>query len=403
MGNWFNFVAGLGLVRVVSDSSPEAAGLLLLWRMLPFALLMPFVGALVDRFSRRTILLVSDVTRAGFALIFLFVSRPEDLWLAYFASILLSGATAFFDGAKNAATPNITGKDGLLSGTALMFSTRFLLMFLGGALGGFSAVFFGYKIAFIINSISFLISAFSVWLIPADAMRERSLKERRRHAANPISNFLREITEGLEYTIKNPFALTILLMNIMWAMGGGATNIVFEGLGTKVFTNYENKDFVYSLLLSVNGLGLAVGMLIAHRVGTIVEKRKIARGFMGWALILHGVFFAIAGSLPSLFLVGLFVIASRIIIGAQFAVQETMFQRSLPDYIRGRISTLDRGAEITMFSISAYVAGISLTAISAQTLTMIAGILAGSAGIVWFLRTKNREGYDSLETHTSQL
>jgi len=56
-----------------------------------------------------------------------------------------------------------------------------------------------------------------------------------------------------------------------------------------------------------------------------------------------------------------------------------------------------------MFSISAYVAGISLTAISAQTLTMIAGILAGSAGIVWFLRTKNREGYDSLETHTSQL
>ena len=46
--------------------------------------------------------------------------------------------------------------------------------------------------------------------------------------------------------------------------------------------------------------------------------------------------------------------ASRAIVGVEYAVQETMFQRSLPDFIRGRISTLDRGAELTMFSLSSY-------------------------------------------------
>ncbi|MEZ5344351.1 MAG: MFS transporter [Pyrinomonadaceae bacterium] len=408
LGNWFNFVAGLGLVRLVSDESPIAAGMLLFWRTLPFALLMPLAGAVADRFSRKMVLIVTDLLRFFFALLFLLITGPEHLWLAYFASILLSSATAFFDGAKNAATPNITGKDGLLSGTALMFSSRFLLMFIGGALGGFAAVFFGYKIAFIINSVSFLGSAISIWLIPADAMREKSVEQRREELAAGIKwGFASEIKDGFVYTVKNRFALTILLMNIIWATGGGATNIIFEGLGTQIFTNYENKDLVYSVLLSVNGLGLAIGMFIAHPVAGFVERKSITREFIGWALIAHGIFFAIGGYMPTLWLVAVFVVISRVLIGAEYAVQETLFQRSLPDYIRGRISTLDRGAEITMFSVSSFAAGVSLTVISAQLLAVIAGLMASASGIVWFLRTpKNgdqipdseREQFESLET-----
>ncbi len=388
LGNWFNFVAGLGVVRVVSKASPEAAGLLLFWRTLPFALLMPVAGTIVDRFNRKAILIIADLARSGLALLFLFVTKPEDLWIAYFASILISGATAFFDGTKNAATPNITGTEGLLAGTALMFSTRFLLMAVGAALGGAAAVIFGYEIAFIINSVSFLVSAVSIWLIPADAMKGKAKAPPTDSQTRPYS-FRKEIREGLHYTLVNKFALTILTMNIIWAMGGGATNIVFEGLGTMVFTRYENTDFVYSALLTANGIGLTIGMLIAYRVGTFVERHGITRNFMGWALIAHGILFAVAGYMPSLLLVAFFVIISRAVIGAQYAVQETMFQRSLPDHIRGRISTLDRGAEITMFSISSYIAGISLTVISAQLLALIAGMLSSVAGIVWFFRTRH--------------
>ncbi|MCB1025946.1 MAG: MFS transporter [Acidobacteria bacterium] len=397
LGNWFNFVAGLGLVRLVSDESPIAAGLLLFWRTLPFALLMPIAGAVADRFSRKQVLIITDLLRCVFALLFLFITGPEHLWLAYFASILLSGATAFFDGAKNAATPNITGKDGLLSGTALMFSSRFLLMFVGGALGGFAAAFFGYKMAFIINSISFLGSAISIMLIPSEAMREKSVEERRVEIAAGIKpGFVSEIKDGLRYTLKNPFALTILLMNIIWATGGGATNIVFEGLGTKVFTGFGNKDLVYSILLSVNGLGLAIGMFIAHPVSRVIERRNISRGFIGWALIAHGIIFGLGGYMPSLWIVAICVIVSRAIVGAEYVFQETMFQRSLPDYIRGRISTLDRGAEITMFSISSYAAGVSLTIISAQLLTVIAGLLASASGVVWFMRTRKGRDFNEI-------
>ncbi len=399
LGNWFNFVAGLGLVRAVTNASPEAAGILLFWRTLPFAVLMPIAGAFADRYSRKTILIASDILRAGFALLFLLVVDESGLWIAYGASVLLSGATSFFDGAKTAAVPNITGEDGLLSGTALMISTRFILMAVGAALGGVAALIFGYKAAFLINSASFLISAVFIWFIPSESMRARAPEVRRleygkhgiRAFISVLNDFRREISEGITYTFRNRFAMTILMLNIIWAMGGGATNLVFEGLGVKVFSAAGySPDFVYAALLTANGIGLSIGVLIAHRIGALVELKGVTRGFMGWALIIHGVLFAAAGLMPVLWLVSVFVILSRIVIGTQFAVQETMFQRSLPDAIRGRISTLDRGAEITMFSISSYLAGVALLKFSAPQVTLVSGILAGSAGILWFWRTRRK-------------
>ena len=84
----------------------------------------------------------------------------------------------------------------------------------------------------------------------------------------------------------------------------------------------------------------------------------------------------------------LLVFVSRAIVGVEYAVQETMFQRSLPDYIRGRISTLDRGAELTVFGLMSYAASEMMFYMSPQMLTVISGILSAGAGVVWFIRTE---------------
>ncbi len=394
MGNWFNFIAGLGLVRVVSDASPMAAGLLFLVRILPFALFSPIAGTFVDRFSRRQVMIWSDIIRVFVALAFLLVTSAENLWIAYVATVLLSTLGAFFEGAKNASTPNMTGKDGLLAGTALMFSSRFLLMAIGAALGGFAAAYFGYQVAFIINAASFAASAFSVWLIPEEATRDDETAVRMKDKTTRES-FLTELKEGFRYTVQNHFALTILIMNVIWATGGGAINVVFERMGGVYFAEKESwhPDLAVAILWFASGLGLFLGMLLAHRTEAIIERRKSHVSFIGWALIIHGVLFSVAGIMPSLWLVAVFCFISRAIVGVEYAVQETMFQRSLPDYIRGRISTLDRGAEMTIFSLSSYFASLAMYGMSVQALTVISGILSASAGIVWFLRER-RGGED---------
>ncbi|MEO8648039.1 MAG: MFS transporter, partial [Acidobacteriota bacterium] len=380
--------AGLGLVRTVSGASPAAAGIFFVCRVLPFAVISPIAGTFADRFSRRQVMLITDLSRVVVALMFLLVTRVEDLWIAYLATVLLSTFGAFFEGAKNATTPNLTGSEGLLAGTALMFSTRFMLMGVGSALGGWAAAAFGYQTAFIINAASFLISAISIWLIPEVATRDD--RTAARMAGVGRDSFMAELRDGIKYTTTNHFALTILIMNVIWATGGGAINIIFERIGGVYFAAKENwnPDAAVAALWTASGIGLTLGMLIAHRTSIVLDRGKKQNQFIGWTLIIHGILFSIAGLMPTLWFFAAFAFISRAIVGVEYAIQETLFQRSLPDEIRGRISTLDRGAELTTFGVASYAASEAVYYISPQMLTVISGVLSAAAGVVWFWRNR---------------
>ena len=100
LGNWFNFIAGLGLVRALSNGDPEVTTIMLLARLVPFTLFAPLAGAFVDRWSRRTVMIVADLARVGVALGFLLVHGPEQFWIAYVCTALLAFFGAFFEAAK---------------------------------------------------------------------------------------------------------------------------------------------------------------------------------------------------------------------------------------------------------------------------------------------------------------
>src|SRR6266478_5773747 len=196
---------------MVSHGDPAVTTIILLARLLPFTLFAPLAGAFVDRWSRRMVMIVSDFARVAIALGFLLVHRPEDLWIAYLCTALLSFFGSFFEAAKNAAVPNITGERDLLAGNALMFSSRFLLMSLGAALGGWTSAHVGYQAAFVINAVSFLGSAYSVWLVPENETRQSPVEKTlaakfsKRHGG-----YWSDIREGWAYIIGHAPVATIL-------------------------------------------------------------------------------------------------------------------------------------------------------------------------------------------------
>ena len=394
LGNWFNFIAGLGLVRLVSKGSPEATTIILLARLVPFTLFAPLAGAFVDRWSRRMVMIVSDFARVAVAFGFLLVRRPEDLWIAYVCTALLSFFGAFFEAAKNAAVPNITGERDLLAGNALMFSSRFLLMSLGAALGGWTAATVGYEAAFVVNAVSFLGSAFSIWLIPEQETKELALEKDEVLRDRPEINaredkrsYWSDIREGWLYIISHAPVASILLINVLWATGGGAINLISDRLGGIVFTGERgiSGDSAVAWLYFTAGLGLFIGMMIARRVGSYFEFHGRIVGFIGWGLLIQGFLFALIGLMPTLWLACLFLFLSRVLLGAEFAVQETLLMRLVPDKLRGRVGTTDRATELLIWSLSTTVAGWSLRVITPRTLTVICGLLSSVSGLVWLI------------------
>jgi MFS family permease len=297
---------------------------------------------------------------------------------------LLSFFGAFFEAAKNAAVPNITGERDLLAGNALMFSSRFLLMSLGAALGGWTAAHVGYSAAFIINAVSFVASAYSVWLVPEEETRQESTEA----VAEPRSVFKgywSDMREGWAYIVTNAPVATILGINILWATGGGAINLIADRLGALVFAgeNGISADAAVAALYFAGGLGLFVGMMIARRVGGYFEVKQRTVGFIGWSLLIQGVIFALAGVMPTLVWACVMLFASRVMLGAEFAVQETLLMRLVPDNLRGRVSTSDRAGEMMIWALSTAVAGWSLHLITPRSLTIISGLLSGTAGLTW--------------------
>ena len=386
LGNWFNFIAGLGLVRLVSHGDPTVTTIILLARLAPFTLFAPLAGAFVDRWSRRTVMIVSDLARVAVAFGFLLVHRPEDLWIAYLCTALLSFFGTFFEAAKNAAVPNITGERDLLAGNALMFSSRFLLMSLGAALGGWTVASVGYPAAFVVNAVSFIGSAISVWLIPERETKQLALETTAGETKKKPS-YWSDIREGWSYIITHAPVAAILLTNVLWASGGGASNLILDRLGGIVYAGQHgiSGDAAVAALYFAGGLGLFIGMMIARRVGYYFQFVGKTVGFIGWSLIFQGILFAVIGLMPSLWLACLFFFLGRILLAAEFAVQETMLMRLVPDNLRGRVSTTDRATELLIWALSTSIAGWSLRAITPQTLTIITGLLSAVSGAMWLV------------------
>lgn len=407
LGTWFSFIAELGLVRTLSGS-PMMTTALLVARLLPFLLVAPIAGVLADRRSRKQIMIAADLLRAVIAITYVVAGMIGSAWLVIVCSALMASLTMFFEAAKNASIPNLVTARELLTANVLMFSTRFLQFTLGSALGGLTAAQFGYNPAFIVNALSFVGSALFILPIAASATRQSKEAEQARvGSADPLSaeaaaitpivgseqpaaptrtGFLADLREGLRYIWKTPFVRAVILVNIGWGSGGGMTTILFDRIGGHMFAGSGDRgDWYVAALFTAGGAGVFLGMLLTRRVGVWITDEHRAGRFIGWALLVHGVLFSVAGLMPTIALMAVWIAASRLVLGAEFGFQETMMMRVLPDGYRGRVFSTDRSLELATMAISTIVTGWLLKWFGARSLMITSGLLSAGPGIVWLL------------------
>jgi MFS family permease len=156
-GDWFLFVAITGLILETTDSAIDV-GLAILAQQAAFFVSSPIAGVLADRLDRRKLMVGCDLARVAICAAFLLVG-PDTVWLAYPLLAILSVFSAPFDPASSAAIPNLVDPDDLPTANALSGSLWGTMLAVGAAVGGVVSTVFGRDTAFIVNAVSFLLSA----------------------------------------------------------------------------------------------------------------------------------------------------------------------------------------------------------------------------------------------------
>src|SRR5258706_12739565 len=114
-------------------------------------------------------MIATDIMRGCLILAVLLIEGRDQVWIAYVVMAFIVGGQAFFEPARTATIPNVTSSDELLPANALSSATWSAMLAIGASVGGVVTAIFGRDVAFIVNSISFFISALFIAATHYDA------------------------------------------------------------------------------------------------------------------------------------------------------------------------------------------------------------------------------------------
>ena len=373
-GDWFNSVAVLGLVLQLT-SSGLGASFVLLASTVPMFFLIPIAGPVVDRFDRRTLMILTNVFSAGVALLFILVKTQDMVWLLYVASILLVVSASFFIPASSASIPNIVTRGELFSANALGGASWGIMVMVGSALGGLVSTLFGRDAAFVINAISFLVAAGLIALIEVPSPKSNGKQ------MTPVKDFI----EGMRYLREYLPSLALVAIELGWGFGAGVL-VLLSVLGTQVF---HAGDAGIGLLYAGRGLGALIGPFVMRAiVGNDIKKQRNAI-WLSFLLTASGyLIVAYAGWNDSLWLASFALIIAHFGGGVVWAIAGLLLQITTPDRLRGRVLSVNAGLNTLGSGISTLLFGLALQAGSSpMTLAVIGAVIFATYGVFWGLIT----------------
>ena len=370
IGDWFYSLAIYDLLLGLTHSG-KAVSYAIIIQTLPWFFMTPLAGHLVDRFSRRRLMILADAVRGFVVLGLLLVHTRSDIWLVYVLLALEVIFSSVFEPARNAIVPNLASQEEILPANALSSATWSFALFSGAALGGAVTALLGRQVTFVVNSVSFFASA---WLIQGIRVREPHLQalaagEKRRTieavaAANGESDGglgRREragsLREGGQYLGHNPHVVALILAKTALGVLSG-TLLLLVIFGERVFPVAGHGALAVGLLYSARGVGAGIGPLLGDRFTRGLPERM-------WKSIGVGFFLVAAAYLalsraPNLALAALAVMCGHAGGSNVWVMSTSLLQLNVPDRFRGRVFAVDLGLLMLMVSAANYLIGVGL-------------------------------------------
>jgi MFS family permease len=316
VGTWLAFIA---LVVDVYDRTRDAnwVSALLIAEFLPIIVIGFVAGRLIDRASRRWILVLADLARVAVFCVLPFAESAFQIVLLAFAAGV---ATSLFRPAVYAGLPNLVSDRDLPQANGLLQTADNLTWTVGALAGGVLVTAAGTDAAYWVNAASFLVSALLILRIRESL--EESVRE-------PSLGRWRDLVEGLALAVRSRALLTVLVAWSIVMLANAGVNVSEIVLAKDVF---EAGDFGFGLLVSATGVGLVVGSLLA---GAWLEQRGMRIPY-SVSIALMAVGFAAAAASPNVWVAAAAVVIAGIGNGVAVVTNAVLVQRGAPDRLRGR-------------------------------------------------------------------
>jgi MFS family permease len=318
-------MAPVALAFAVLDAthSAGALGLILAARSVPMLLFLLVGGVVADRFSRRTVLLVSNSGAAlsqGLAAT-LFISGNFHLAAIVALEFVNGTLTAFTSPALRGIVPQLVDADQRQRANSLLGSSKNLISIVGPSLAGGIVIAFGGGWAMCIDAVSYLIAAFCLAKVRLPEQVTKSSQA-----------FFRELRDGWTAFRSMTWVCVVVL-------AFAATNCIYVGvwsvLGPTIASTSVGAVF-WGIVLSARAAGMLVATAAMYRVK---RARSLAVGLLCYA----------AGALPMIvlglhgnaaLLIGVAFVAG-IGLGIMAITWETSLQDHVPNKMLSRIAAYD--------------------------------------------------------------
>lgn len=394
LGDWFDTIALYTIVLRLTGSG-RAVGLVLVARFVPTFIIGPLSGVVADRFSRRTVMILSDLLRAGVVLGFLLVRTPEQLWLVYVLTVLQLTFSTFFEPAKSAVIPSIVSARELVPANTISSATWSAMLTIGAAIGGLITGWLGTDAAFILDSLTYLASAA---LVASVRFPKRTPRAKSRLTVSKALG-ITDTIEGARYVLQRPRIFAVMMVKPAWGLGGGILTLLAV-FGEKVFPIGGETARGIGVLYAARGIGTAIGPLVFRRFAG--ETRERMQTAIGISFIIGGLFYIAFGSATN-FILALVVLAIAHAGGSTLWVNSTvLLQSTVEDNFRGRVFAAEMALLTLAMAGSNYVTGELLDRFnySPRTVTIGIGILFIVPGLVWFA---TKRWWDQSPEETPQI
>ncbi|UHA75499.1 MFS transporter [Paenibacillus sp. 481] len=374
LGDWFNQIA-LGQVTLTMTNSASAMGLVLLCRSLPTVIIGPFAGPLVDFFSKRTIMMVSDLLRAVFALLFIMAYLTQAPSLLYIGALCLGISGILFDPAQQTAISQLVSREDLPEANALNSTITSIMRIVGAVAGGVAAAIFSPILCFALNSVSYLWSAICIYQI--------KWSERSATLVHKLP-YWAALKEGITEVRTNRVARSIILIGISWGLAGGGYSILIPLLGNSV---YHMGGLGIGLLFAIDGVGLLIGALLVKQfIGSDHRRANLAYGV---AYLTQALFFTLLTQLTTFEWGAIMLLLMRISSGVIVPLDTYLLQINTPESVRGRVFTFHYSTYGGVMQLSFAIFGFLFDSLGISAAGAIIGLTSFGCGLFWLIQFRH--------------